>query len=241
MEAGLGSALARMPEHPGLSPTLTGFTSGVSPRRLKLFKSLVSTDFTTRALHDALEPTPLSAGSCLAPEHRGEPRSYALDARKPLPLLTFHPGGKSKKDLTKQILSLLCLPISPPGRVPDYIGRPYTKKGKRIALSLFQTGAAEESRTLDLYLGKVSLYQLSYCRMSLGGAGRSRTDLHGFAIRCITALLPRPAFKLYYMRKAMGFPRKIWSGRRVSNSRPIPWQGIALPTELLPRQTERAL
>mgnify|MGYP007032613628 CR=1 FL=1 len=24
-----------------------------------------------------------------------------------------------------------------------------------------------------------------------GGAGRSRTDLHGFAIRCITALLPR--------------------------------------------------
>ncbi|NYT23172.1 hypothetical protein H0A73_06125 [Alcaligenaceae bacterium] len=29
--AGLGSALARMPEHPGLSPNLTGFTSGVSP------------------------------------------------------------------------------------------------------------------------------------------------------------------------------------------------------------------
>ena len=27
-----------------------------------------------------------------------------------------------------------------------------------------KTGAAEESRTLDLYLGKVSLYQLSYCR-----------------------------------------------------------------------------
>ena len=25
-----------------------------------------------------------------------------------------------------------------------------------------------------------------------GGAGRSRTDLLGFAIRCITALLPRP-------------------------------------------------
>ena len=31
------------------------------------------------------------------------------------------------------------------------------------------------------------------------------------------------------------FPFSIWSGRRVSNSRPIPWQGIALPTELLPR------
>src|SRR5687768_13987598 len=27
-----------------------------------------------------------------------------------------------------------------------------------------ETGAAEESRTLDLNLGKVALYQLSYCR-----------------------------------------------------------------------------
>jgi hypothetical protein len=26
----------------------------------------------------------------------------------------------------------------------------------------------------------------------------------------------------------------IWSGKRGSNSRPIPWQGIALPTELFP-------
>src|SRR5688572_9010943 len=29
---------------------------------------------------------------------------------------------------------------------------------------------------------------------------------------------------------------RIWSGRRVSNSRPQPWQGCALPTELLPRK-----
>ena len=29
--------------------------------------------------------------------------------------------------------------------------------------------------------------------------------------------------------------RICWSGRRVSNSRPQPWQGCALPTELLPR------
>jgi hypothetical protein len=27
---------------------------------------------------------------------------------------------------------------------------------------------------------------------------------------------------------------EFWSGRRVSNSRPQPWQGCALPTELLP-------
>ena len=30
-------------------------------------------------------------------------------------------------------------------------------------------------------------------------------------------------------------PLQNWSGRRVSNSRPQPWQGCALPTELLPR------
>jgi hypothetical protein len=62
-------------------------------------------------------------------------------------------------------------------------------------------GAGEESRTLDLNLGKVALYQLSY----------SRTE-------CVSFLL---------------LPQN-WSGRRVSNSRPQPWQGCALPTELLP-------
>jgi hypothetical protein len=37
-------------------------------------------------------------------------------------------------------------------------------------------------------------------------------------------------------RKAGSFPfSPYWSGRRVSNSRPQPWQGCALPTELLPR------
>ena len=30
----------------------------------------------------------------------------------------------------------------------------------------------------------------------------------------------------------------IWSGKRVSNSRPQPWQGCALPTELFPRNRE---
>ena len=35
-------------------------------------------------------------------------------------------------------------------------------------------GAGKEARTLDLYLGKVSLYQLSYSRI-FGGLGRNRT------------------------------------------------------------------
>jgi hypothetical protein len=91
----------------------------------------------------------------------------------------------------------------------------------------------------------------------LGGASRSRTGLHGFAGRCITALLSRQKRTVRclgrrkllaltttdrFLRWPCGPPNKrgsaasprIWSGRRVSNSRPQPWQGCALPTELLP-------
>jgi hypothetical protein len=40
------------------------------------------------------------------------------------------------------------------------------KKGKHQASLSAQTGAGKESRTLDLNLGKVALYQLSYSRIS---------------------------------------------------------------------------
>ena len=33
---------------------------------------------------------------------------------------------------------------------------------------------------------------------------------------------------------SLSFPFQNWSGKRVSNSRPQPWQGCALPTELFP-------
>jgi hypothetical protein len=42
--------------------------------------------------------------------------------------------------------------------------------------------------------------------------------------------------------KAHAFPvLQTWSGKRVSNSRPQPWQGCALPTELFPRFKEGAI
>src|SRR5204862_91196 len=34
--------------------------------------------------------------------------------------------------------------------------------------------------------------------------------------------------------------RGIWSGKRDSNSRPRPWQGRALPTELFPRRSRHS-
>src|SRR3972149_7062665 len=94
----------------------------------------------------------------------------------------------------RRILSPLCLPISPPGRI-------------------------------------------------FGGGGRNRTGVYGFAIRCITILLPRRTANQQLEMiegKLNAFPR-IWSGRRVSNSRPQPWQGCALPTELLPQNELRII
>ena len=40
-----------------------------------------------------------------------------------------------------------------------------SKKGSAVASLSIKLGAGEESRTLDLNLGKVALYQLSYSRI----------------------------------------------------------------------------
>ena len=101
-------------------------------------------------------------------------------------------GTRTRTARGREILSLLCLPIPPPGPVHRIIDAPIRKRESAV-LSLCLFGAGDESRTRDLNLGKVALYQLSYSRRIPGGASRSRTDLHGFAIRCITALLSRPA------------------------------------------------
>ena len=88
---------------------------------------------------------------------------------------------------------------------------------KREALLPLMYGAGDEARTRDLNLGKVALYQLSYSRIAL-----LRNALHSYFAKLNSPNLQRAA-------------SKIWSGRRGSNSRPQPWQGCALPTELLPR------
>ena len=133
----------------------------------------------------------------------------------------------------RRILSPLCLPISPSRhkarthcqtKKPPIVGRPCVKP--TVIVKALQKPKSN------------------------GGAGRSRTDLLGFAIRYITALLPRrtdliTAITCRRANTLRTIPTKKdsilkccplnWSGRRVSNSRPQPWQGCALPTELLPR------
>ena len=136
------------------------------------------------------------------------------------------------------ILSPLRLPISPSGRLLCGLYPVHrNEKGKaRICAFPSCSGAGDESRTRDLNLGKVALYQLSYSRVTSGGAIQSRTGLAGFAIRCITALLSRHDCLSAVTVKSPAAFLEFWSGRRVSNSRPQPWQGCALPTELLPRK-----
>ncbi len=72
--------------------------------------------------------------------------------------------------------------------------------------------------------------------IEIGGAFRSRTGLDGFAIRYITALLTR----LNALTPAAADVLN-WSGKRDSNSRPRPWQGRALPTELFPHHQANLL
>ena len=61
-------------------------------------------------------------------------------------------------------------------------------------------GAGKEVRTLDLYLGKVSLYQLSYSRIFTGGLGRNRTT----DTRIFNPLL----YRLSYRARALNYSRQ---------------------------------
>ena len=67
-----------------------------------------------------------------------------------------------------------------------------------------------------------------------GGGSRNRTGVHGFAGRCITTL---PSRLTILIDVVLSIRFTTWSGKRVSNSRPQPWQGCALPTELFPHKT----
>ncbi len=60
--------------------------------------------------------------------------------------------------------------------------------------------------------------------------------LAGNMIKTAASPLYRQDFPLKQEGECTCIPLFIWSGKRVSNSRPQPWQGCALPTELFPQQ-----
>ena len=110
----------------------------------------------------------------------------------------------------RRILSPMCLPISPLGHGSIVKQKSPAHENCGACLSIFEPVS--------------------------GGATQSRTGLDGFAIRCITDLLSRQNLDKKGKRQ-LPFSN-IWSGKRVSNSRPQPWQGCALPTELFPQGCE---
>ena len=122
--------------------------------------------------------------------------------------------------------------------------------------------AENEARTRDPNLGKVVLYQLSYFRdwKWRGGDSNSHASRHchlkaarlpfrHLSISVAKALCPRQESNLHASRhthlKRARLPipplGQAWSGKRGSNSRPQPWQGCALPTELFPHISVYAL
>ena len=83
-------------------------------------------------------------------------------------------------------------------------------------------GAGNETRTRDPDLGKVVLYQLSYSRVAVMRYKEQRITFIFFI-----------SIATNFCDQSLNYSRN-WSGKRDSNSRPRPWQGRALPTELFP-------
>jgi hypothetical protein len=99
---------------------------------------------------------------------------------------------------------------------------------------VLETGAGNETRTRDPDLGKVVLYQLSYSRVRVEKDNRMRPNVK------TSGVFPHVASDRgndEAPAQGRGFDEKSWSGKRDSNSRPRPWQGRALPTELFPHRS----
>ncbi len=72
-------------------------------------------------------------------------------------------GLEPARPLRRGILNPLCLPIPPPGRrVSLFIVRIGTLL---VYEYINEIGAANETRTRDIHVGNVMLYQLSYSRI----------------------------------------------------------------------------
>ena len=83
-----------------------------------------------------------------------------LVKKQPESLNLLGGAGRSRTDLLG--FAIRCITALLPRR--ERHKRRRIEKGKADFAFPLVSGAGEESRTLDLYLGKVSLYQLSYSR-----------------------------------------------------------------------------
>ena len=79
-------------------------------------------------------------------------------------------GIEPARPLSRKILSLVCLPIPPPGLRDSFF---------IVSIGTYCVATT----TLATLIINAAMYH--------GGAGRNRTGVDGFAIRCMTTLPPR--------------------------------------------------
>ena len=99
---------------------------------------------------------------------------------------------------------------------PAGLGAAQTRKGSWTA-SLFESGAGDESRTRDLNLGKVALYQLSYSRMFFKLRGTSSLEpievpaaLRSLALYVEKKAACKAAFISFFGRLSASRNRRRW-------------------------------
>ena len=90
-------------------------------------------------------------------------------------------------------------------------------------------GAGDQIRTDDIYLGKVTLYQLSYARI-IGAQGETRTRKI-WLLRPTRIPIPSPGLN-YYNNTQQMLCQLIWYQETGSNRPRTDFQSVALPTEL---------
>ena len=115
--------------------------------------------------------------------------------------------------------------IPPPGHLQ------ITAFERKTRLELATPALTSNAASLSFW-GKVVLYQLSHFRVCFTNS--AHFGLHPLRERKLS-LSPVRKFHKTYINKKRQLIAVLKSGKRGSNSRPQPWQGCALPTELFPR------
>jgi hypothetical protein len=137
-----------------------------------------------------------------------------------------------------ELLATGSIPLCASNRHRAFVPPPYPRKSAQFMGTQAKLCSTHSTVIQSNFPSKSVAYctDLHLCctqgEMLNGGGGRNRTGVHGFAVRCMATLPPRRLEKGEAFRAP---PPELWSGKRVSNSRPQPWQGCALPTELFPQ------
>ena len=134
----------------------------------------------------------------------------------------------NQRTLRGQIYSLVPLTTRPPAQVMDFAGAdaqhgclvgvggiepPHNRLQRpapfRLGDTPIDTGAGNETRTRDIYLGKVVLYQLSYSRIDSGGQSRNRTygvsDVTDLQSAAFAARHIYPRFLILVVQRRIGY------------------------------------